>query len=379
MCNISHVVSKSIEKRNTLNFRSRQKMVPLPVFFPDATKAVLRTLDSTDIESTKTPGILVNTYHLYRDLGQKILEKHNGIRQFMSWNGAVISDSGGFQVMTLAKSSKNKGSVTDEGVTFKPQGDKKLKLTPEISIKFQMLLKPDMCVVLDDFTDPKANYEQAKVSVERTLLWAKRSKDEFLKICKEMGLQENERPYLLGVVQGGDFLDLREYCTKKLVEIGFDGLGYGGWPIMDTGKFNFDVPRVIAENSPANYMLYGLGVGKPDEIVKCFDLGFYIFDCVLPTRDARHGRLYVFDAGSMDEIDIRKERFYSYFVPDKQKHYSDTEPVSRACDCLLCKKYSRAYLAHLFRIEDMTAYRLATIHNLRFYSLLMEKLQREIQ
>lgn len=379
MCNISHVESKSIEKRNILNFRSGKKTVPLPVFFPDATKAVLKTLDSTDIEATKTPGILVNTYHLYRDLGQKILEKHGGIRQFMSWDGAVISDSGGFQVMTLAKSSVNKGSVTNEGVTFKPQGDKKIKLTPEISIKFQMLLKPDMCVVLDDFTDPKANYGQAKISVERTLLWAKRSKNEFLKICKEMRLKDKERPYLLGVVQGGDFLDLREYCTKKLVEIGFDGLGYGGWPIMDTGKFNFDVPRVIAENSPPDYMLYGLGVGKPDEIVKCFDLGFYIFDCVLPTRDARHGRLYVFESDSMEEIDVRKEKFYSYYVPDKQKYYADTDPVSKACDCLLCTKYSRAYLAHLFRIEDTTAYRLATIHNLRFFSLLMEKLQREIQ
>jgi queuine tRNA-ribosyltransferase len=296
----------------------------------------------------------------------------------MSWDGAVISDSGGFQVMTLAKASANKGSVTDEGVTFKPQGEKKIKLTPEISIDFQMLLKPDMCVVLDDFTDPKANYEKAKISVERTLLWARKSKDEFLKICKNMGLKKKERPYLLGVVQGGDFLDLREYCTKKLVEIGFDGLGYGGWPIMDTGKFNFDVPRVIAENSPADYMLYGLGVGKPDEIVKCFDLGFNIFDCVLPTRDARHGRLYVFNADSIEKINIRKEKFYSYFVPDKQKYYTDTGPVSKACDCLLCTKYSRAYLAHLFRVEDMTAYRLATIHNLRFYSILMEKLKEEL-
>jgi queuine tRNA-ribosyltransferase len=379
MCNISRVGIKKIRKRSIFNFRSRCEIIPLPVFFPDATRAVLRTLDSVDIENTKTPGVLVNTYHLYRDFGQKILEEHDGIRHFMSWGGAVISDSGGFQVMTLAKSYENKGLISDVGVTFKPQGEKEIKLTPEISIKFQMLLKPDMCVVLDDFTDPKADYEQAKVSVERTLLWAEKSKKEFLKICKEKGLKKSERPYLLGVVQGGDFLDLREYCTKGLVKIGFDGLGYGGWPIMDTGKFNFEVPRVIAENSPTDYMLYGLGVGKPEDIVKCFDLGFYIFDCVLPTRDARHGRLYVFNAGSIDKIDVRKEKFYSYFVPDKQKYYTDTDPVSRACDCLLCTKYSKAYLAHLFKIEDMTAYRLATIHNLRFYSILMEKLHEEIK
>lgn len=379
LCNISNVSEKVIEKRTTTHFRSLDKQVPLPVFYPDATRAVLRTLDSADIENTKTPGILVNTYHLFRDLGKRILEKSDGIRQFMSWNGAVISDSGGFQVMTLAKSGANKGKITDEGVTFKPQGSEKIKLTPESSIDFQMRIKPDMCVVLDDFTDPKATYEEAKESVERTLLWAKRSKAEFEKICKDRHLKEDERPYLLGVVQGGDFLDLREYCTKELVKIGFDGLGYGGWPIMDTGKFNFDVPRVIAENSPANYMLYGLGVGKPDEVVKCFDLGFYIFDCVLPTRDARHGRLYVFEADSMDKIEIRKDKFYSYFDPKKQQNYADMGPVSKACDCLLCTKYSRAYLAHLFRIEDTTAYRLATIHNLRFYSILMEKLQEELK
>ena len=368
-----------IEKRTVKKFKTKSGELPLPVFFPDATRAVLRTLDSTDIEETKTPGILVNTYHLYRDLGQKVLQKHGGIRQFMSWGGAVISDSGGFQVMSLAKSNTKRGLVTDEGVTFSPQGSEKVKLTPEKSIQFQMLLDPDMCVVLDDFTDLNATYEKAKETVDRTILWAKKSKEEFLKICTEKGLDEKTRPYLLGVVQGGDFLDLREECTKKLVEIGFDGLGYGGWPIMDNGKFNFEVPRVIAENSPGDYLLYGLGVGKPDEIVKCFDLGFYIFDCVLPTRDARHGRLYVYEADSIDEINIRKESFYSYFSPDKQKYYTDNEPVSRACDCLLCKKYTRAYLSHLFRIEESTAYRLATIHNLRFYSILMEKLQEEIK
>jgi queuine tRNA-ribosyltransferase len=365
-------------KRKNNKFRSLNGEIPLPVFFPDATRAVLRTLDSKDIEDTKTPGVLVNTYHLYKDLGKKVLEKYGGIRQFMSWNGGVISDSGGFQVMTLAKSNSKRGSVTDEGVTFAQQGTGKIKLTPESSIEFQMLLNPDMCVVLDDFTDLKANYEKARETVERTILWAKKSKEEFLRICEKRKLDEHTRPYLLGVVQGGDYLDLRKECTQRLVEIGFDGLGYGGWPIMDDGRFNFDIPKVISENSPDDYLLYGLGVGKPDEIVKCFDLGFTIFDCVLPTRDARHGRLYVYEADSIEEIDIRKERFFSYFSPDKQKYYTDDEPVSKACDCLLCKKYTRAYISHLFRIEDVTAFRLATIHNLRFYSILMEKLQKEL-
>lgn len=349
----------------------------LPVFYPDATQAVLKTLDSSDIEATKTPGILVNTYHLWHNLGKQVLKSHGGVRGFMSWPGAVISDSGGFQVMSLAKTNDKKGAVTDKGVTFKPQNSPKMTLTPEDSIDFQMVIKPDMVVCLDDFTLPQDTYEEARASVDRTILWAKRCKTEFEKLCRQQKLDKEHRPYLLGVVQGGDFEDLRIECTKKLVEIGFDGLGYGGWPIKDDGTFNYDVPKTIAENSPRNYLLYGLGVGKPQEIVGCFDLGFTIFDCVLPTRDARHKSLYVFNADSIDSIDVRKEKFYSYYVPDKEKHYQSNLPVSTACDCLLCTKYTRAYLAHLFRVKEITAMRLATIHNLRFYSLLMEKLQTE--
>jgi queuine tRNA-ribosyltransferase len=367
-----------ISKRKLKVFKTKFGEIPLPVFFPDATRAVIRTLDSSDIESTKTPGILVNTYHLYKDLGKNVLIENDGVRNFMSWKGAVISDSGGFQVMTLAKNSEKRGSITDHGVTFRPQGNEKITLTPEKSIQFQMLLKPDMVVVLDDFTEPGCSYEKAKESVERTILWAKKSKEEFLRICNEKHINDNERPYILGVVQGGEYLDLREHCTKELVKIGFDGLGYGGWPIKENGEFNFDVPRVIAENSPDNYLLYGLGVGKPDEIVKCFDLGFYIFDCVLPTRDARHSRLYVYNANSINDINIREDNFYSFFDPSKQKYYHDTEPVSKACDCLLCTRYSRSYLNHLFRTDETTSLRLATIHNLRFYSLLMENLIKQI-
>lgn len=356
-------------------FKSRGKEIPLPVFFPDATRAIVKTIDSRDIEETKTPGILVNTYHLYKGLGKKILKKHGGIREFMAWDGAVISDSGGFQVMSVAKNF-SKNAISENGVSFKPPGEKKIVLTPETSVEFQMKLKPDMVVVLDDFTTPDANYEEAKDTVERTIRWAKRSKEEFEKLCKKENIKGRDKPYLLGVVQGGEFLDLREYCTKELVKIGFDGLGYGGWPIKTDGTFNYDVARVIAENSPEEYLLYGLGVGKPHEIARLVEMGYTIFDCVLPTRDARHKRLYVYKAKSVDEIDVSTNDFFSYHVPDKEKHYNDASPVSTACDCLLCTKYTKSYLAHLFRIKETTAMRLATIHNLRFYAILMQKLQK---
>ena len=356
-------------------FKSKNGNISLPIFFPDATRAVVRSIDTSDLEGTKTLGILVNTFHLWQGLGGDVLEKFGGIGKFMDFKGGIISDSGGFQVMSVIKSGNVKGKITDEGAVFHPTKKTKKILTPEKSIEFQMKLKSDMVVVLDDFTDPKSNYDEAKVSVDRTISWAKRSKDEFLKICDRKGLGKNERPYILGVTQGGKYQDLREYCTKELVKIGFDGLGYGGWPIDEKGNFDFESAKTIADNTPEDYFLYGLGVGKPEEIVKCNKLGFNVFDCVLPTRDARHGRLYVYDAVSMEEINVHKPNFYKFYSPDKERYFKDDSPVSEACDCLLCKRYSKAYLAHLFRIGDFTAGRLATIHNLRFYSILMEKLR----
>jgi queuine tRNA-ribosyltransferase len=352
------------------SFRTKKGEIKLPVFFPDATRAVIRTLDTEDIKATKTLGILVNTYHLYTELGKRVIKKFGGIREFMNFKGGVISDSGGFQVMSLCK--KYDGKVTDEGVFFNLSKKRRMKLTPEKSIEYQMLLKPDMVVVLDDFTMPQASEKQAKETVERTVLWAKRCKDEFEKICQRDKIEKP--PYLLAVIQGGDYLNLRQDCAERLLKIGFDGYGYGGWPIDSEGKFNYEVAKQIVKDIPKGHFLYGLGIGKPDEIVNLVKMGFNIFDCVLPTRDARHGRLYVYTAESIDKIDIKSEPFFKYFTPTKQKYYHDQKPVSTACDCLLCTKYSRAYLNHLFKIKDSTAGRLATIHNLRFYSILMEKL-----
>lgn len=345
----------------------------MPIFFPDATRAVVRTLDSKDILGTKTPGVLVNTFHLYTDLERNVLNSHKGITGFMGWKRATISDSGGFQVMSIIKKSGRKKDISNSGIKIKLSNNKSKIFSPEESIRFQFLLNTDLMVVLDDFTPPNSSYKQAKETVERTILWARKSKDEFVRQTKS--LPKNKRPYLIGVVQGGEYLDLREYCTKELVKIGFDGLGYGGWPITNGGKFNYEVARIIADNSPKSYLLYGLGVGKPEEIVGCFKLGYSIFDCVLPTRDARHQRLYVYNGQSIKNINLNEKNFYSYYVPTREIYRADKYPVSTSCDCLLCKNYSRSYLYHLFKIEDSSALRLSTIHNLRFYSILMEKLR----
>ncbi len=352
-------------------FKSRNGKIPLPVFFPDATRAFVKTLDSIDIIGTKTPGILVNTYHLWRELNLGVL-KFEGIREFMNFRGAAISDSGGFQVMSVIKKGIIKGKITDEGIVFYPARNKRAVFSPEDSIRFQMNLKTDMVVVLDDFTDPKSNHDEAKVSVERTLDWARRSKKEFEKICRIKHIAKSKQPYLLGVAQGGEFMDLREKCTKELVKIGFDGIGWGGWP-FENGKISFKSAEVIAKNTPSDYLLYGLGIGKPEDIIKCVDLGFTIFDCVLPTRDGRHGRLYVFDADSINKINIKSKDFYHFYDAKKQVHMTDDSKITKYCDCVLCKNYSKSYLSYLFKLGDTVAMRLASIHNLRFYSILMEK------
>lgn len=356
------------------------KNIQTPVFFPDATRAVLRTLDSSDIQNTKTKGTLVNTYHLVNEVGKRILKKHKGVRNFMNFEGGIISDSGGFQVMSLIKNNKT-GKIIEKGAVFYQSKSKKILLTPEKSIAFQFEIMPDMMIVLDDFTHPNDDWEAAKLTVERTLRWAARSKQEFEKQIKKRKISKINRPYLLAVIQGGKHQDLRKYCAIELAKIGFDGFGYGGWPLRqaqgkpDVWNFDYESAETIAKFTPRNYFLYGLGIGKPDEIVKLVKMGYGIFDCVLPTRDARHGRLYVYTADSIKNIDLNKNNFWKYFSPKKQKYASDLKPVSKACDCLLCKNYSRSYLNHLFRIKDVTAMRLATIHNLRFYSILMQKLK----
>ncbi len=355
-------------------FKYRFGTLSLPVFFPDATRGVVKSIDTSDLEGTKTPGVLVNTYHLYKEMGGARIKELGGIGKFMGWSGVIISDSGGFQVGSLIKQNPKLGHVDDAGAHFRQGDGRHIILTPEKSIRFQMELGVDMVVALDDFDAPGAVEEENKKTVDRTIRWAERSKREFDHICKVRNFTESKRPYILGVIQGGRSRNLRKYCIDALVEMGFDGLGYGGEEKIK-GNINYGLAKFIAENVPDNYFLYALGVGKPGDIVEMSKIGYNIFDCVLPTRDARHKRLYVYNFDSIEKINIEQENFYSFITPDKREFLDDPSPVSMACDCLLCTKYSKAYLAHLFRIGDFTAGRLSTIHNLRFYSILMGKIR----
>lgn len=349
--------------------------LPLPLFFPDATRGFVRELSWEDVVGVGLPGVLVNTFHLLREQGYEKTRAAGGVRGMIGWDGAIISDSGGFQVMSIAKKSFGKtqdpgGRITDEGVVFVMDQVEHL-LTPEESIRYQLTMKTDLCVVLDDFTPPDATIEEAEETVRRTTLWAKRCKAEFEKVIKETG---QAKPCLVGVVQGGSYPELRKRSMKELMEIGFPAFGYGGWPMKD-GVFDVESAKLMAETLPKDALLYGLGIGKPDDIVKCVNLGWQIFDCVLPTRDARHGRLYVYTVESMDKIDVRSPAFYEYYNPTHASHKEEMITVSTACDCELCTKLTRADLYKMWKAKDKAVLRLATIHNLRFYAILMEKLR----
>ena len=358
---------------------AKQKSIKLPVFFPDATRGVIRSLDSLDLKMAGVNGLIVNTYHLLSQPGTDTLSKIGGIKKFINWDGWIISDSGGFQMFSLIHRNKA-GTINKDGVTFHlttKGGKHKYKISPEKCIQIQFDIESDIMIVLDYFTPFNASRAEAEKSVDLTIAWAKRCKDEFQKICEAKKLNDDNRPLLFAVVQGAHYKDLRKKCADALQEIDFDGYGLGGWTMDDEGK-NLDndiieyTASVIADDKPK----YGLGIGSPQGLVDSVRFGWNVFDCVLPTRDARHKRLYNFSVGptSIENIFTAKN-WYEYLYINREKHSCDSRPISEFCDCFTCKNYSRSYLKHLFAIEDALAFRLATIHNLRFYSRLIELLQ----
>ena len=354
------------------SIRLKGKKLEFPTFFPDGTRAVVRSLDSKDLEEAKVEGIIVNTYHLARQPGDKLLAKLGGVKKFMNWKGFIISDSGGFQIMSLIHRG-GKGKITKAGVYFEGE-----RFTPENSIQIQFNLGVDVIIVLDYFTSPKASKDEALESVKITIEWAKRSKEEYLRQIEKRKIPEGKRPLLLAVIQGGFYKDLREKCAGELLKIGFDGYGFGGWPVDDKGNFDFELMRFNAALTPDDKIRFALGVGKPENIVEGVKAGYHIFDCVLPTRDARHRRLYVFKKNWKKILEEGRHDFYEYIYPTREEFARYKGPIEETCDCYTCQNYSLSYLRHLFKIEDTLAYRLASIHNLRFYTRLIEALRKSI-
>lgn len=354
----------------------RNVKLEYPLYLPDATRAVVKGLDSKDIQNAGIEGVVINTYHLMETPGTQVLENFGGVKNFMKFEGLAVSDSGGWQVFSLIHRNGNKGLITDEGVVFMNGVKKKQLFSPERSIQVQFSINSDIIICLDDFTPPNAPKEKIKESVDRTILWAKKSRTEYLKQVEQRNLDGNTRPLLLAVIQGGLDKELRKYCAQKLIEIGFDAYGFGGYVIdVKTKKLDLDMSQFVANLIPDDKIKFALGVGNPYDITMCTQMGWQIFDCTLPTRDARHKRLYNFSYEPKSLQDLLNPKTYEFLYVGKEKHKTIDSAVSPFCDCFTCKNYSLGYLSHLFTIGDNLALRLATIHNIRHYTKLTEYLR----
>ncbi len=364
------------------SYTVRGKTMQFPVYLPDATRAVARSVDGADLHAVGIEAVVVNTYHLMHTPGTTVIEQAGGVKRFMDWDGFVVSDSGGFQVLSLIYETSLNGKITDEGVAFYESTKKHTKtlFTPEKSVQIQFGLGSDIVICLDDCPDMHATKEESELSVKRTIEWAKRSKEEFERQIAARKFKAEDRPILLAVVQGGSDKKLREQCAQALRDIGFDAYGFGGWPMNpETQKLDKDILQFTASCMPDDKPKFALGVGTPQDIVDGFMMGYSIFDCVLPTRDARHQRLYVFPKDP-ETIDWRAgEKVFEYLHLEKERYTRDFSPISEWCDCPTCTRYSRAYLHHLFQIEETLAFRLATMHNLRTYTKTIELLRKSLE
>lgn len=348
--------------------------IELPAFFPDGTYGIVKCVDNRDLEEARINGLVMNSYHLLSKPGIGILKCIGGLNNFTGWSHPILTDSGGFQVFSLIKTNPKYGEIRSNEIIFRPDGGKdKIIFTPERCIQEQFNYASDIIMCLDYCTSPEDTYEENEFSVEVTIKWAKRCKEEYENQLKMRKIPNDKRPLLFGIIQGGNFKNLRKKCAEELIKIGFDGFGFGGYPVDKDGKLILDILEYTASLMPDDKIKYAMGLGKPDGIIECYKMGYNLFDCVIPTRDARHNRLYVFD-----EFDGTNLSYSTYYILD-DIHSKEKAPISTDCDCYACKNHSRSYLYHLLKVGENTGYRLATIHNLRFYSRLMEKLQRKCE
>lgn len=356
----------------------RSSLVSLPVFCPDATRGVIKGCSSHDIKNVGIEGLVVNTYHLLVGLGIEVLNEVGGIKSFMNWDGFVISDSGGWQIFSLIQKNANLGYIDDDGVVFVSNykgSNVKYRITPEECIRIQFAINSDIMICLDHFTPQNPSLYDLELSVRHTVDWAARCKEEFDKLCKQKKFGQNNKPLLFCVLQGGRNRKWVEKCAEGLRELDFDGWGLGGWLFDENKNLDLDICRFYLSCMEKEKPKYALGVGDPRSVSDLALMGFDIFDCVLPTRDARHKRMYAFKKSPQNiKFEVDKNWYYTYQI-NKSKYEKDLLPLDEFCSCYTCQNYSRAYIRYLFDIKDTLAYRLATIHNLSFYQQLFNSLR----
>lgn len=332
-------LEKTDGKARTGILNTAHGWIHTPVFMPVGTQASVKSLSPDDLKEAKAQIILGNTYHLYLRPGDELIRDLGGLHKFMNWHHPILTDSGGFQVFSLAKLRK----ITQEGVEFSSHLDgSKHFFSPEKAIEIQKNLGSDIMMVLDECVPYGADYDYTRASVGLTTYWARR--------CREY--YPSGRQLLFGIVQGGFFEDLREESARQITEIDFDGYAIGGLSVGESKpemlKFMYFTAPLLPENKPR----YLMGVGKPLDIVEGIRAGIDMFDCVLPTRNARNGTLYT----SQGKINIKREEYKK-----------DLGPLDENCTCYTCKNFSRAYLRHLYLSRELLSYRLNTIHNITYF------------
>ena len=322
-----------------------------PMFMPVGTQATVKTLDYREIKEIGSGVILSNTYHLWLRPGEDIVDKAGGLHKFMNYDGPILTDSGGFQVFSLAK----KKDISEDGVVFKSHiNGEKLFLTPEKSIQIQNKLDSDIAMSFDECIPYPASYDYVKNSVDRTLRWARRGKEVF----------DNPRQSLFGIVQGGEYEDLRKYSALETVKIGFDGYAIGGTSVGEDKDTMYKMIDYAIKYLPEDKARYLMGVGDPYDLFEGVERGVDMFDCVHPTRLARHGHAFT----KYGKINLKNA-----------KYKEDFTPVDVNCDCECCKNYTKAYIRHLLVAEETLGQRLLSVHNLRFLIKIMENIRLSIK
>ena len=326
--------------------------VDTPIFMPVGTAATVKAMHLKDVEEAGAQIILANTYHLMLRPGEKNIKEMGGVRKFMGWNKPLLTDSGGFQIMSLGKLRK----IENDGVTFKSHLDgTKYFLSPKISTDIQNALDATISMQLDECIPFPASYEESERAMKLSLEWALKSRDAF---------EERKGYGQFGIVQGSTYSDLRELSSKKLVEIGFDGYAIGGLAVGEGQELMFKTLDFTTKNMPLDKPRYLMGVGKPDDLIGAVKRGVDMFDCVLPTRSGRTGQAFT----SRGTVNIKNAR-----------HILDKRPLDNNCDCHTCKNFSRAYLHHLFKAQEILGLMLLSWHNIYFYITLMKNIRNSIK
>lgn len=343
--------------------------IETPFFMPVGTQGSVKGVSPDELNQIGAQIILCNTYHLYLRPGEKVIKKLGGLHKFIGWGKPILTDSGGYQVFSLGEKTAQKPkeslvNITEEGVEFKSHLDgSKHLLTPEKVIQIQLDLGVDILMPLDVCPSGKATKEEIKNACDITLRWAKRSKEYFDVQIKK--IKNEKRPLLHGIVQGGLYEDLRREHASEMIKLNFDGYSVGGLAVDHETRDMWKTVRLMGEILPENKQRYLMGVGTPDDIIKATKLGMDMFDCVLPTRLARHGSVY-----------IKKKSKYKLTNLLNYKYREDGEVIKKDCGCCACKKnFSKAYISHLIRSREMFGLRLATLHNLHTYIDLLKKIR----